>query len=108
MKATKAWNAPQLVFREASKQRGTYLVVPEQGMRLQIITREGITQLDPEKAGIKQKGVLAFRILQTPWKLTLDVEQVDAWVQVTGLQHARDALPFNRLKRRGQGVHSEL
>src|SRR4029434_450209 len=42
----------------------------------------------PQKSGIKQKGVLAFRILQTPWNLAFDVEQVDAWVQVTSLQHA--------------------
>jgi hypothetical protein len=31
--------------------------------------------------------VLAFRLLQDPWSLTLDLERVDAWVQVTGLQH---------------------
>ncbi len=88
VKAAKAWKAPQLVFREASKQRGSFVVVPEQGLRLQVSTREGITQLDPQKSGIKQKGVLAFRVLQTPWSLALDVEQVDAWVQVTSLQHA--------------------
>jgi hypothetical protein len=88
MKAAKAWVAPQLIFREASKQRGTFLVVPEQGMRLQVTTREGVTQLDPQKSGIKQKGVLAFRILQTPWNLALDIEQVDPWVQVNSLQHA--------------------
>ena len=88
MKAAKAWAAPQLIFREASKQRGTFLVVPEQGMRLQVTARDGVTQLDPQKSGIKQKGVLAFRVLQTPWSLALDVEQVDPWVQVTSLQHA--------------------
>ena len=88
MKAAKAWAAPQLVFREAGKQRGTFLVVPEQGMRLQVTVRDGVTQLDPQKSGIKQKGVLAFRVLQTPWSLALDVEQVDPWVQVTSLQHA--------------------
>jgi hypothetical protein len=88
MKAVKAWTVPQLTFREASKQRGTYLVAPEQGMRLQVTKREGVTQLDPQKSGIKQKGVIAFRVLQTPWNLALDVEQVDPWVQVTSLQHA--------------------
>jgi hypothetical protein len=88
VKAVKAWPAPHLTFREATKQRGTFLVVPEQGMRLQVGARDGLTQLDPQKSGIKQKGVLAFRILQTPWSLALDLEQVDPWVQVTGLQHA--------------------
>jgi hypothetical protein len=88
LKTAKAWAAPQLLFREASKQRGTYLVVPEQGMRPQVTKRDGLTQLDPQKSGIKQKGVLAFRILQTPWSLVLNLEQVDPWVQVTSLQHA--------------------
>jgi hypothetical protein len=63
-------------------------MVPEQGMRLQVATRDGVTQLDPQKSGIRQKGVLVFRILQTPWRLALDLEQVDPWIQVTSLQHA--------------------
>src|SRR5262249_28070154 len=85
---TGPWTVPQLVLREASKQRGTLLVAPEQGMRLQVATREALTQLDPQKSGIRQKGVLAFRILQTPWSLTLGIEEVDPWIQVTSLQHA--------------------
>jgi hypothetical protein len=88
VKTALGWTAPQLVFREAGKQRGTLVVAPEQGMRLQVTTRDGITQLDPQKSGIKQKGVLAFRILQSPWSLALDIEQVDPWIQVTSLQHA--------------------
>jgi hypothetical protein len=85
---TTAWSVPQLALREASKQQGTLLVVPEQGMQLQVATTDGLSQLDPQKSGIRQKGVLAFRVLQSPWKLALDIEQVDAWIQVTSLQHA--------------------
>jgi hypothetical protein len=88
VKATNAWTVPQLVLREVSKQRGTLLLVPEQGMRLQVVTRDGVTQLDPQKSGIRQKGVLAFSVLQMPWSLVLDLEQVDPWIQVTSLQHA--------------------
>jgi len=88
VKATNAWTVPQLVLREASKQRGALLIVPEQGMRLQVATRDGVTQVDPQKSGIRQKGVLAFRVLQTPWSLALEIEQVDPWIQVTSLQHA--------------------
>jgi hypothetical protein len=87
-KATNLWSAPQLVIREASKQRGTLLIVPEQGLRLQVVTRDGVTQLDPQKSGIRQQGVLAFRVLQTPANLALAIEQVEPWVQVTSLQHA--------------------
>jgi hypothetical protein len=86
-KATTNYAVPRLVFREASKQRGQLVIVPEQGMRLQVGARDGVTQLDPQKAGIRQKGVLAFRLLQQQWSLALDIERVEAWVQVTGLQH---------------------
>jgi len=88
VKATNGWSVPQLTLREATKQRGTLLIVPEQGMRLQVGARDGVTQLDPQKSGIKQKGVLAFHVLQAPWNLALDVEQVDPWIQVTSLQQA--------------------
>jgi hypothetical protein len=88
VKATNAWTVPQLILREAGKQQGTLLLVPEQGMRLQVVTREGVTQLDPQKSGIRQKGVLGFRVIQTPWSLALSIERVDPWIQVTSLQHA--------------------
>ena len=34
------------------------------GRLLQVASREGLTQLDPQKAGVRQRGVLAFRLLQ--------------------------------------------
>jgi len=83
-----AWIVPQLSLREASKQQGTLLIVPEQGMQLTATALDGVMQLDPQRSGIRQKGVLAFRVLQSPWKLALDIEQVDPWVQVSTLQHA--------------------
>lgn len=86
-KATTNYIAPRVLFREAGKQRGQLAIVPEQGMRLQVVTRDGVTQLDPRKAGIQQKGVLVFRLLQAQWALALAIEQIDAWVQVTSLQH---------------------
>jgi hypothetical protein len=88
VRQARSWVVPQLLVREAAKQRGTLLIVPEQGMRLEVASREGVAQFDPQKSGVQQKGVLAFRALQVPWNLRLDVEQVDAWIQVTSLQHA--------------------
>jgi hypothetical protein len=87
VRATNGWTAPQLVFREANKQTGTLLLVPEQGLRLQVSSAEGLTQTDPQKAGIKERGVLAFRVLEPKRRLTMDLERVDPWVQVTSLQH---------------------
>lgn len=86
VKPAEAWAVPHLRLREAGKQRGQIVIVPEQGMRLQPGTREGVTQLDPLKAGIRQKGVLVFRLLNEQWQLGLGIEQVDAWIQVSSLQ----------------------
>jgi hypothetical protein len=88
LRATNGWAVPQLILREASKQIGTVLLVPEQGLRLQLASSDGVTQLDPQKSGIKQKGVLAFRVLQTSRSLVMNVEQVASWIQVSSLQHA--------------------
>ena len=87
VRTAQGWAAPRLLLQDAAKQRGQLVIVPEQGMRLQVTTREGVTQLDPIKAGIRQRGVLAFRLLNSDWKLALDIEQVAAWIQVTSLQH---------------------
>jgi hypothetical protein len=87
VKATNGWTVPQVTFLEADKQNGTLLVVPEQGMRLEAAGSTNVMQLDPQKSGISQKGVLAFNLLEAPWNLALTVEQVDPWVQVTSLQH---------------------
>ncbi|HRY50144.1 MAG TPA: hypothetical protein P5186_19000 [Candidatus Paceibacterota bacterium] len=87
IKSAGSWTVPRLSFREAGKQQGQLVLAPEQGMRLQTTLREGLIPLDPEKAGLRQKGVLAFRLLQDPWQLALDIEQVDSWIQTTSLQH---------------------
>lgn len=87
VRSVQGWSVPRLAVREAARQRGQLLIVPEQGLRLQVAARDGLTQIDPLQAGVPQKGVLAFRLLQDPWTLRLDLERVDAWVQVNGLQH---------------------
>jgi len=87
MKSAKGWGVPNLAFREASKQRGQLTIMPEQGMRPQVVVREGVTQVDPLKTGVRQKGALVFGLLQKDWRLTLDLEQVDSWIQATSLQH---------------------
>ncbi|MBE0540323.1 MAG: hypothetical protein IH623_02965 [Verrucomicrobia bacterium] len=88
VRATGDWTVPRLVLREANKHSGTLVVVPEQGLLPQVAASEGLTQLDPQKSGIRQKGVLAFRVLQKAWQLSLKLEQVEPWIQVTSLQHA--------------------
>jgi hypothetical protein len=88
VKTASDWTVPQVLLREANKQRGTLLAVPEQGIRLTATNSAGVQQRDPQKAGVRQKGVLAFNVLETPWKLALNIEQVDPWIQVMSLEHA--------------------
>ena len=87
VRATRNWTVPRLALREASKQQGQLVIVPENGMRLQPGARDGLTPLDPQKSGVRQKGVLAFRLLQAQWSLALDLEQVAPWIHVNSLQH---------------------
>ena len=84
--ATNQWPVPRLSFREATKQRGQLIVVPEQGMRLQPAAQDGVIPLDPKSVGARRKSALAFRLLNPDWRLTLDIERVAAWVQVTSFQ----------------------
>lgn len=79
-------SAPRLSLIEADKQTGQLIVSPEQGMRLQVTTREGLTQLDPKRAGITQQGALAFSLLQADWNLSFDIEKVTPWIEATTLQ----------------------
>jgi len=90
----KSWTAPRLIIQEASKQVGQLQVVPEQGMRLNVQNRNGLTQLDPKKVGIQQKGVLVFRLLQSRWALKFGIEKVEPWIQAVVLQdvHVREGL----------------
>jgi hypothetical protein len=61
-------------------------IIPEQGIRVYMKDREGVSQLDPKQAGIRDRGVLAFRLLQGDWTLSFDVERVDPWIQAVFLQ----------------------
>jgi hypothetical protein len=85
-RATNSWVPPRLIVREASKQTGQLVLVPEQGLRISVGSRDGVIQLDPLRDGIRQKGVLAFRLLHAQWNLRLNIEPVEAWIQVSSLQ----------------------
>ncbi len=87
VRAASNWVVPVVHLREAHRERGQLLVAPEQGLRVQVAAREAVVPFDPAEAGARQKGVQAFRLLQHPWRLSLDLEPVEPWLQVTSLQH---------------------
>jgi hypothetical protein len=80
------WPAPRLIVREAGKQTGELLLVPEQGMRLHVAARDGVSPTETPQSDGQRKGALAFRLLHDRWALRFSVEQMAPWVQVSVLQ----------------------
>lgn len=74
--------SPILQLTETDRQTGTLILVPELGYRLQAKERDAAVQLDPTKAGIKQKNIMLYRILNQNAKLSFDVERVDPWIEL--------------------------
>ncbi|MDX2111516.1 MAG: hypothetical protein SFY80_14895 [Verrucomicrobiota bacterium] len=86
--AEQHWSVPRLELRESARQTGTLMIIPEQGWRLTVQSREGLTQVDPRElnASSTDKATLAFRLLQNAWAMHLQVDLVDPWVEVELMQ----------------------
>lgn len=80
------WTPPSVRVLGASKQRGQLILSPELGLRIDTIDRVGVSQIDPIEANISDRTKVAFRLLENDWKLVLDVQPVDAWVECRMLQ----------------------
>jgi len=85
--AQAAWNIPRIAVREVTRETGTLIVVPERGLQVRAVTRDKVSQLDPRELGDAQQskdamrpGALAFRLLQSDWKLAMAIERLDPWV----------------------------
>ena len=98
-RAQEEWNVPRLVLREATRQTGEILLVPEQGIRLRATGREKVSQLDPRAEGGTRPGTLAFRLLQENWSLKAGIEVLEPWVTVQALQEvtAREGQTMTRI-----------
>ena len=77
-----SYSPPILQLAETDRQTGTLILVPELGYRLQAKERDAAVQLDPSKAGIKQKNIMLYRILNQQAKLDFAVERVDPWIEL--------------------------
>ncbi len=83
------WQVPRVRLRGASRETGVLTVVPERGLQLLVTERSNISQVDPrELAGGKsdtaraavRPGAMAYRLLQSDWKLGLTISRLDPWV----------------------------
>ncbi len=97
--AQDAWTVPRLLLREANRQTGELLLVPEKGIRLRAVKRESVSQVDSRAAGESRPGTLAFRLLQENWNLQLGIEALEPWVTVQALQEVtvREGQTLTRL-----------
>ncbi|CAN5578518.1 hypothetical protein BH09VER1_BH09VER1_32070 [soil metagenome] len=97
--AQEAWPVPRLLLREATRQIGELMLVPDKGIRLRAVKRENVSQLDSRAAGETQAGSLAFRLLQENWSLQLGIEALEPWITVHALQEVtvREGQTLTRL-----------
>ncbi len=97
-----AWSVPRLLLREATRQTGELVLVPEPGLRLRAADRTNVSQLDPRAAGDARPGSLAFRLLQADWSLAVGLEALEPWVTVQALQEVtvREGQTLTRLALR--------
>ncbi|HUF61547.1 MAG TPA: hypothetical protein VMN36_05680 [Verrucomicrobiales bacterium] len=98
------WDVPRVVLRESTRQTGRLLVAPQQGIRVQPLTRSNVSQLDVREVAEDQPGTLAFRLLQRDWALQLRVERLDPWITANALQETtlREGVTRTRLSVRYQ------
>jgi hypothetical protein len=107
--AQAAWEVPRIAARDASRETGTLIVVPERGFQTRAVTRDKVSQLDPRELGddpsvreATRPGALAFRLLQADWNLSMAVERLDPWVTAQVLHDVtlREGQTMNRVSLR--------
>ncbi|EDY82153.1 hypothetical protein VDG1235_1773 [Verrucomicrobiia bacterium DG1235] len=80
------WSPPHIKVVNASKQRGSLTLSPELGLQFKLLQRAGVSQLDPYEVSVIDHNRIGFRLLETDWKLALQIEPVDPWIDCQLLQ----------------------
>ena len=80
---------PHIMVADVLKHTGTLVVGSEQGVRLSVQSREGLSEVDPAELGQSGQGLLAFRLLRPDWQLHLQTEVVQPRVTVQTLHVAK-------------------
>jgi hypothetical protein len=80
---------PRIEVVGAAKHTGTLRVASDRGVRLSVRSRTAVSELNPLELGIREKGVLAFRLLGTDWELKLKSEVVETRTVVDFLHVVR-------------------
>ena len=81
--------APRVIVKGVLKHTGNLVVGSEQGVRLSVASRSGVSEVNPSELGQPGQGLLAFRLLRPDWQLELQTEVIQARVTVQSLQVAK-------------------
>jgi hypothetical protein len=81
-------DAPHVEAVDSLKHTGQLVVSSEQGVRVSVAERSGVSEFDPVELGVRTSGALAFRLLRPDWSLTLGSEVIDPVIEVRMLHTA--------------------
>ncbi|MCP4455030.1 MAG: hypothetical protein GY809_26515, partial [Planctomycetes bacterium] len=100
--------APRVRLIGALKHTGQLLVGAEQGVRLSVASRQGVSEVNPRELGYDGPDALAFRLLRPDWALDLTTEQIQPRITVASLHHVKvtDGLVHHRQFLRYQLLHA--
>jgi hypothetical protein len=99
---------PRVRLTGALKHTGQLLVGAEQGVRLSVARRQGISEVNPRELGYDGPDALGFRLLRPDWTLELKTEQIQPRITVASLHHVKvtDGLVHHQHLLRYQLLHA--
>ena len=80
---------PRVAVVGSVKHRGQLVVAAEQGIRLNVTAKEGVSAFDAVELGLRDPSARAFRLLRPVWSLALASEVIAPVLEVESLQVAR-------------------
>ena len=81
--------APRVTVVGGIKHTGYLIVGSEQGVRLSVASRQGVSEVNPAELGHAAQGLLAFQFLRPDWQIQLQTELIQARITVQSLHIAR-------------------
>ncbi|MBP7050952.1 MAG: hypothetical protein KBE65_08060 [Phycisphaerae bacterium] len=81
--------APRVTVVGGIKHTGCLVVGSEQGVRLSVASRQGVSEVNPAELGHAAQGLLAFQFLRPDWQIQLQTELIQARITVQSLHIAR-------------------
>ncbi len=80
---------PRVMVAGAVKHTGYLLVGSEQGVRVSVASRQGVSEINAKELGQSSQGFLAFQFLRPDWQLQLQTEVVQARITAQSLHVAK-------------------